>query len=74
MALELPNLNVIEHVRAELKQRHSEMTAFSKAELVQKHKRIWGELGQENVHKLVYSFYEHCIADRKARGIPRRTN
>ena len=44
------------------------MTALSKAELVQKLKQIWGELGREYARKLVDSFYKRCRAVLKARG------
>ena len=67
-AAQSPDLNVIEHMWAELKRRYGEMTASSKADMLSKLNQIWLQLGAEYARKLVDTIYDRCIAVIEMKG------
>lgn len=63
-----PDLNIIEHMWAELKRRCGHYHATSKTDLLTKIKGEWRQLGQEYARKLAATVYKRFTAVIEAKG------
>lgn len=56
-----PDLNIIEHMWAEVKRRYGDYQAKNKTELLEIIQRIWAELSGEYTQKLLKSVYNRFV-------------